>query len=313
MQTTLRVYMIKNDQFTWHMLIDKHTTECDVAVFIEDITTSVILGVDCEGYNFGRNGILSIIQIATKKAIYIVDFLDVFYECPCIVKAIRSVLSNQFIIKVIHDGQMDADILHHKHGINLENVHDTQVFHSVLYGKSNVNLNVMLKSHGFHINENRNSGVYLKNPGFWLQRPLTETMRNWAAGDVRYLIDIYYRQKDIAESRCQRLYCMSESKRRLVKCINATTGHIIVKPNQIKYFIGKCGQNIKQIIKLSGVYISGPTKKNVFTYYANSVSQLLLLQMICHDYLEYPMLMSSSYTDGATVNTKNNYRPTLPI
>ena len=309
----LQVYMKQTDPFMWHMLIDKNATDCDVATFIDDITTSAILGIDCEGYNFGRNGILSIIQIATKKAIYVVDVLGVFYDCVCIVEAIRSVLSNQSIIKVIHDGQMDADILHHKHGINLENIHDTQVFHSVLYRTSNVNLNALLKIHGFHINENRTPEVYMKNPEFWLQRPLTQTMRNWAVGDVRYLIDVYYQQKDTAENRCQQLYCMSESKRRLLKCVNATTGYIVVKPSKIKYFIGKYGHNIKQIIKLSGVYISGPIEKNVFTYYVNSASQLLLLQMICYDYLESPMLTPNSRISEATAGNKIKHWSTLPI
>ena len=100
------------NQSTQYMLIDNDTAESDVVFFIDDIKASTILGIDCEGFNFGRNGILSIIQIATEKSIYIVDALSVFCSHVRIVEAIGAVLSDQSIIKIIHDGQMDADILH---------------------------------------------------------------------------------------------------------------------------------------------------------------------------------------------------------
>ena len=90
------------------------------------LSGETLLGVDCEGVNFGRRGEISIIQIGTPTEIFLLDVQDKPRPSPVVALA-KEFLEDSTVCKVIHDCKTDSEALWHLLGIELKNVHDTQV------------------------------------------------------------------------------------------------------------------------------------------------------------------------------------------
>ena len=79
---------------------------------------------------------------------------------PGVVRALKDLLENEQVIKIIHDCRMDADARFHHHGISLNNVHDTSCFHMHIAGCEDKNLNHVLVYNGLEVNCHREQGIY---------------------------------------------------------------------------------------------------------------------------------------------------------
>jgi hypothetical protein len=108
------------------------------------------------------------------------------------------------------------DLMIFEQSVELCNIHDTSCWDAVLTGtlqvsiwccvlpnprdnvcvvyfkgKENSSLNEALAHNGLPANDNRDKLEYTRNRAFWLQRPLTDRMVQWAAGDIDALKSLY--------------------------------------------------------------------------------------------------------------------------
>lgn len=80
--------------------------------------------LDCEGRDLGRvGGKLGLIQIGVKDAIYLVDVITL----PQSLDSVKIFLKDEGLQKVVWDGRMDFSELWHGHGIRLAGVLDLQL------------------------------------------------------------------------------------------------------------------------------------------------------------------------------------------
>eukprot|EP00754_Rhynchopus_humris_P019716 Rhum_TRINITY_DN14654_c2_g1::Rhum_TRINITY_DN14654_c2_g1_i1::g.106276::m.106276/K18740/EXD1, EGL; exonuclease 3'-5' domain-containing protein 1 len=84
-----------------------------------------VIAVDCEGANFGRAGSLETVQLATRDAVAIVDVARIG-AAPC-AAALRRLLEDDSVEKLMWDCRVDADVLRHLLGVRLRGVVDLQL------------------------------------------------------------------------------------------------------------------------------------------------------------------------------------------
>lgn len=220
-----------------------------------DCTTELlscqVLALDCEGVDLGRCGELSIIQISSRNnRCYIFDVLKLD-KTSHVVLFLKKLLENQNIVKIVHDVRMDSDALYHCLGIRLHNVHDTQAWDKVIHGRED-NLNMTLLRNKCTPNEERDRNVYRVNNRFWAERPITQTMIDWASGDVKCLFDLYDAQMNHVATRCWIRGWKVKSK-----CVDASNNRLTlrdkihqiyqIRTDNVGRFIGTGGQNIRKL------------------------------------------------------------------
>ena len=149
------------------------TTSPLLAAF-DDLTT---VAVDVEGVDLGRDGCISLIQVATPNHCFLFDVLNKD-PSDSVVIWLKFLLENADITKIIHDCRMDSDALFHILDITLTNVHDTSCFHHLITGVEDVSLNTLLQRNCLPVNVTRDGSVYADNHEFWKQRPLSPQMIN---------------------------------------------------------------------------------------------------------------------------------------
>lgn len=159
------------------------------------------VAIDLEGLNLGHSGKLCLIQAAALTGpVYLVDVLacgpSLFQE------GVKQLLEDESIPKLMFDVRMDADILLHQYAVRLAGVLDLQVLSCTgescgemkfLMGLDKVVEKLLLAS------EERSRFKAIKEAGrelfassdFWLRRPLSETLKQYAASDVEVLFYIY--------------------------------------------------------------------------------------------------------------------------
>lgn len=209
------------------------------------------IALDAEGVDLSRLGKISIVQIATPDHCFLLDVLDKEAADPLVVWLGR-LLSDQSIVKVVHDCRMDADALYHHFNLDLANVHDTSVWHAELFSSPDKNLNDTLSASGLAPNEARDGSVYRNDPSFWATRPLTATMVDWASGDVSSMFSL--QQSQLARP------CSPSQRRR----IEQTTALFLswksadvsfVTVNHPGSFIGRGGSNIRTLQRTTNTLI----------------------------------------------------------
>jgi exonuclease 3'-5' domain-containing protein 1 len=150
---------------------------------------------DCEGCQLSRLGSVEVVSICfSSMQTFLVDLGG--EPNPQVVQAVKALLEDAKVIKIIHDCRMDSDALFHLHGIKLNNVHDTSCFHNEITGEYLKSLNYVLSRNGVRFNIVRANNVYKIDPDFWKTRPLTKMMIDWASSDVAKLFDVAWRQVD---------------------------------------------------------------------------------------------------------------------
>jgi hypothetical protein len=230
-----------------------------------------LIAWDCEGIrSLGRSGKISIVQLATPSACFLLDFLA-SDACPQIVPFVKAVLEDPSILKIIHDPAADSDALLHLHGITVEHVHDTQAWHMELLAPDNrPPLNQTLEAFGVPANHFRDSGVYRVNPEFWAQRPLARRMVDWASADVARLFALHAAQAARAAAdppAAERAAAASATRVRALR--DAARGVVHVHPTQAGALIGPRGTNIARLQAECGAVIQRLDRdRGLFEVYA---------------------------------------------
>ena len=129
---------------------------------------------------------LSLIQISTNKKIFLIDCLKINS-----LHKLRSIFEDKDIMKVFHAVRSDVTVLSNSANLKVLNCFDIQIAEKYLSDSD-------LKSYSKIVFK------YLKlrldkseTNSNWLRRPFTKNQINYAADDVRYLINIYFLQKKI--------------------------------------------------------------------------------------------------------------------
>lgn len=225
-----------------------------------------IVALDIEGVDLGRDGQISLVQVAASpEACFLLDLLHKTKDDP-LVKWLRTILESDDILKIIHDCRMDADALRHILGIELRNVHDTSCWHLKLTGKVDSNLNTVLTENSIRPNVQRDSSVYAQNHAFWATRPLTPTMVEWAVGDIHGIFQLHARQIAASTPACA-LEAKALSDDYVDSARSCDVARVTVR--NIGMFIGRAGANIRSLQKASNtlVYPRGNRDERVFMVY----------------------------------------------
>jgi ribonuclease D len=238
---------------------------------------ATVVALDIEGVDLGRNGVISVVQVATADACFILDVLGKDRSHPLVVWS-GALLSDPNVCKVIHDCRMDADALFFAWGIALTNVHDTSVWHDAITRRENTNLNDMLEYNGLRSNVNRQKNVYSVNYRFWETRPLTASMKQWPAGDVQLLLKV--QSKQMAHDGAISKQATAASTAFAMATRDLDTTYITVASGNIGSFIGHRGANIRAIQNRTGtlVYGYGAKSDHKFVVYYKTNDQLQKVQ-----------------------------------
>ena len=250
----------------------------DIEATLGDAFDSIpVVALDAEGVNLGRQGQITIVQLATPAQCFLLDVLHKEPSDP-LIGWLRSVLEDPGVVKVIHDCRMDSDALLHHCGINLVNVHDTSCWHAAITGGRSKNLNDTLMHYDLSPNTIRNGSVYDRNPAFWATRPLTPQMIEWAAGDVAAMFTLQERQQARA-SHYATQHAVQKSEEFVSQPRRFEIGSVtVLNPGR---FIGRGGETIRRLQDRTGTYIYSASQRsrNFLVYYdANNKDSFLSVQ-----------------------------------
>ena len=126
--------------------------------------------------------LLCLVQIKTARKIFGIDMVTLgqvdFTE-------LREILINKKILKIIHAGRQDLEIIFLKLGIVIKPIFDTQIAYNHLMNVDNIGYTTLVKK---LLNKSLNKEFQVSD---WSQRPLSEKQINYACNDVKYLSFIY--------------------------------------------------------------------------------------------------------------------------
>jgi hypothetical protein len=222
--------------------------ECRRELMCDKLTA---VAFDCEGVDLCREGLMCLVQVATKQTCYLFDVAHVRNRASPMVRLLKSVLESDKICKIIHDCKMDGDSLFHQLGIRLANVHDTQVWDGVITKATPRNLNKTLAAYDCTTNVERDSSVYKTNPAFWAMRPMTQWMIEWASQDVQVLFDLRREQVAAVAAGPNPAAVVKECMRRSVQALavaDCVTAKLRLQQSKIGLFIGTGGSNMNRLI-----------------------------------------------------------------
>jgi ribonuclease D len=118
-----------------------------------------------------------------------------------------TLLADPLVVKVLHDAVQDLTILRRATGALPQNIFDTQRAAGFVGLSSTISLqDLFAATVGVHLSK----GATRTN---WLQRPLTDTQRDYAEDDVRYLLTARQRLLDRAAERNRTGWIKEEMQR----------------------------------------------------------------------------------------------------
>ncbi len=159
--------------------------DSDYSQLKKTIDKEKILSVDTE-FDWRRTYFpnLSLIQIGTKKKIFIIDCLS--FDARNLLK---KYLEDPTYLKIFHSCRSDATVIFNCLNIKIKNVFDIQVAEKILdAGKIKNYAEIVFKYFSIQLNKSETNSN-------WLRRPLTDKQITYAAADVDYLLDIHFFQK----------------------------------------------------------------------------------------------------------------------
>ncbi|XP_062571052.1 uncharacterized protein LOC134233073 [Saccostrea cucullata] len=178
---------------------------------VEMLSHEQVLAVDCEGIQLGVDGPLTLVQVGTYSGeVYL---FDIHANRELLKKGrLGNIMESKGIVKVMQSCSNDSAALHFQFGVTLRNVFDTQEAHLLIEEHKGRQLAPPLKLDDICKIYSGKKGVsefkediraeWIKRAGgFWSQRPMTEEMIMYAAGDVTSLIpEVYENQREYLES-----------------------------------------------------------------------------------------------------------------
>ena len=163
---------------------------------------------DIEGENLGKFGKISLVSIGVTPPssvggdvrVFVFDFLQKNLSLKqASIDVVKDIMEDSTISKIIHDCRSDRAALFYttKPSIELTSVFDTSVWDLELRileklddSKRRRSLNHVLASYGCEINKARGNIDYEESSNYWVRRPLSKEMIDYAADDVRHLISL---------------------------------------------------------------------------------------------------------------------------
>lgn len=255
-------------------ILTENSQDLDEAVSL--LASEKTLALDCEGVDLGRGGEISIVQLSSRDRCFLFD-VHGLKSTAALVIALKSILENPEIVKIIHDAKMDADALFYLLEIRLNRVHDTQACDKVIK-HTEQNLNNTLLSYGCMPNTERNANIYKTNFRFWAIRPLTEKMIDWASGDVASLFELYKMQYEMASDVEKEMAheASEESINFIRKCVMLSKQ---ISPRMIGKFIGTSGSNIRSMMaQVPGSFFQLRGRRDSGTVYVYAPNEVALLK-----------------------------------
>ena len=157
---------------------------------VKNLRYEKVLGIDTE---FVRRDTyfakLCLIQVSTARDSFIID------PIKCDVSEFKNILENENIIKIFHAPYQDLGIFYNDLKATTKNIFDTQEAARFADIKNQISYQELCsKVIGVNI---------VKTQKFreWNLRPIPEDMIEYAAQDVKYLIPLYNKLKDLLKSK----------------------------------------------------------------------------------------------------------------
>ena len=165
-----------------------------------------ILGIDTEfDWRTTYFPVLSILQIATKNKIFLIDCL----KCKNL-KKLKNILEDQDRLIVFHSSRSDTTVLNTNLNIKVKNTYDIQVAEKIISGGDIKNYASLVKKYfNFSLNKSETNSN-------WLKRPLSSNQVKYAAEDVNFLIEIYKKQIKILQKKSLDKKAFESSKKNLL-------------------------------------------------------------------------------------------------
>ena len=124
--------------------------------------------------------IIGLLQVADDTGAYLIDPLAINDK-----QSFRDLLQNSQVIKVLHACSEDLEVFNRYLGVLPDPIFDTQIAAGFVgYGASIGYANLVFEIFGEPVPKHETRSD-------WLQRPLSESQRKYAALDVMYLIKVY--------------------------------------------------------------------------------------------------------------------------
>ena len=183
--------------------------------------------------------ILALVQISLPNGeIYLIDPIAIDRR-----DLISEIISSTSLIKIIHSSKQDIEALYNFTNSYPENIFDTQIASNFISEKSNVCYSTLVKN---LCNCDIKEGSWRTN---WLERPLSIKKAEYAADDVRYLIQI----KSLLIKRLRELDRFSWFEEEQVSELNKS--NIIIDPNmawkKINFPLHFCNVELELLKKIA--------------------------------------------------------------
>ena len=148
---------------------------------------------------------LALIQISTSKNIFLIDCLKLNN-----LNKFKSIFENKDICKIFHASRSDITVLFCSLGLKVFNIFDVQIAEKFISKSDHKSYSkIVLKYLNLRIDKSETNSN-------WLRRPLTVSQINYAANDVRYLINIFEKQKKILKKNDSFAFIQDLSKKEAI-------------------------------------------------------------------------------------------------
>ena len=239
----------------------------------ESLGKEKFIGIDTE-FNWRNTYFpeLSLLQISTSSIILLIDCLK--YKK---IGFLNEILEDKTKTIIMHSSRSDTTVLNTNLKIKLINCFDIQIAEKFINGGEIKNYAfIVAKYFGFELDKSETNSN-------WLKRPFTKSQISYAANDVRFLIDIYKKQKKILKKKnlflkakeltkkevflgSQDLYISRlnkfKSKRKIEEDLFMWRENAAIKKNIPPSFVFK-DKHFKKILK---IYEEGITKQSLLNY-----------------------------------------------
>jgi len=168
----------------------------------EALQEATMVGVAFEGQLLGRNGKLSTVTVATRKAAFVFDAVAIGDRA--LIASLAELFEGEEVMKVMHDCRQPADMLRHCYGVELTNVYDTLAAHlhhtvwSVYAGYMcayAVPVNALVRCYfgvksDFLFYVRYRESRLREDTAVWLKRPMAPHLEYGAVVNAAYLLDL---------------------------------------------------------------------------------------------------------------------------